>query len=75
MASRKVAVYVKCPYYRKEDGVKLCCEGIVEGTHINQIFPTKQARANFERRHCKSAWEKCPVAMLVSQRLEGKEGI
>lgn len=55
--------------------MKLCCEGIIEGTRVHHIFATKQARIDFERLHCKNMWKKCPIAILVEQKYRIKEGI
>ena len=49
MAKSKVSVYVKCPYYRREERQKICCEGVGKGSYIHLVFDSAQRTKDYEK--------------------------
>lgn len=57
------SVYVKCPFYRWEEGLKLCCSySDTADVRYIAVFTTKQKRIETERQLCKREWRQCPLA-------------
>lgn len=54
--------YVKCPFYKWEEGQKLRCEG------VSHVFDDKQMRREMERILCKRDWKRCPIAQILEQK-------
>lgn len=72
MANGREAVYVKCPYYRREDrkGHQIRCEGILEGTEQYQRFNSLDAMLRHKNGYCKRAYRECPVAAALDRKYE-----
>lgn len=64
----KVSVYVKCPYYHREEKQKIFCEGIQEGTSIHLAFDTGENLKEYERRFCKRCWGDCILAQMQNRK-------
>ena len=65
--------YVKCPFYKWEEGLKLCCcyeEGVT--VTYQSSFVTKQQRLEYEKRFCKRQWNTCPLAKAL---IEGENNV
>lgn len=66
--------YMLCPFYKWEEGIKLCCsyddggdygsdmDSVWKKIKHHSIFDTKQQRIEYERRYCKRRWKDCPLA-------------
>lgn len=73
MSTGKVAVYVKCPYYRREvrKERKIMCEGLTDGTDLYQRFPSLEAMQAHKKAFCnRQSYGSCPIA----KALNGKYG-
>ena len=70
MATKRAAVYVKCPFYHTEHGIKITCDGLVEGGYINLIYPTADSRVEYEAKYCKRNWKMCPLAKMLEKVYE-----
>lgn len=70
MAKSKVSVYVKCPYYKREQGQKICCEGVTEGSSIHLAFDANvhPGMKDYEKTFCKGDYNKCPIAQMLNRR-------
>lgn len=71
MSKAREAVYVKCPYYRREDrqGRKIQCEGLLEGTEQYQRFPSLEALKKQKMSFCnRKDFAKCPVADALDRK-------
>lgn len=68
--------YVKCPFYLRQDGTKIYCDGFEEGTYIHLSFKTTALMNFYKSRNCHSisGCKKCPIYTLAAKRYE-KEGI
>lgn len=62
MSNGKECIYVRCPYYRREDRklMQLKCEGMVEGTDLYQRFENLNSLLSHKERYCKSNFSRCP---------------
>lgn len=69
MAKSKVSVYVKCPYYKREQGQKIFCEGISDETSIHLAFDAnaKPGMKQYEKCYCKGDYNKCPIAQMLNR--------
>lgn len=68
MAKSAVSVYVKCPFYRREENQKIFCEGVQGGTSIHLAFAAPTDRKQYEKCYCKGRYRTCRIAGM----LEGK---
>ena len=64
--ARMEDTFVKCPYYLWEEGLVLCCE--LQGDLVSAPlhFRSKELRREYERKHCKKEWERCPLASALN---------
>ena len=72
--ARMEDTYVKCPYYRWEEDVTLCCECGGEDIRASLRFSTKEKRREYERNHCKRNWRGCPLASALTKWWEAGSG-
>lgn len=70
MAKSKVSVYVKCPYYRREERQKICCEGVGKGSYIHLVFDSAQRTKDYEKCFCKGDYNQCPLAKMLNRRYD-----
>ena len=71
--SNYMAKNVKCPYYVKEDGAKIHCEGVEEGTYIHQVFASPDMRRNYQTDICCDEYDTCPIAKMNDLKWEEDE--
>ena len=50
--AKRVARYVKCPFYRKHDESKIICEGISKNNTLHLAFQDQITRKRYMREHC-----------------------
>ncbi len=43
---------VKCPFYKKEDPIRIVCEGISAKSVCHNIFHTGKGKLNHKKRYC-----------------------
>ncbi len=72
MGASTAAKYVKCPYYRKHDTVRIVCEGIREGNTIHLVYATQDERKQYMKESCNSilGCRDCLVHMMLDQKYE-----
>lgn len=68
--SSYMAKNVKCPYYGKEDDVKIHCDGVEEGTFIHLVFASPSMRRNYQLDVCCDDYESCPIAEAHRRKWE-----
>ena len=67
--SKKVDKNVECPYYRKDDGQRLICEGITSDMEtVNLVFPDRKALLTYRRNKCSRCWKECAIKKLIDQK-------
>ena len=64
--------YVACPFYFKQEGRKLYCDGFAKGVYIHLSFKTNTVLERHKARHCHSigGCKKCPIYPLIEKRYE-----
>lgn len=67
MPMGKVDKNVNCPYYLKDEGIRLSCEGVKGATATNLVFPTKKLMMEYRRAHCIRCWKECPIAQALNK--------
>lgn len=74
MSEGKECIYVRCPYYRREDRkrIQIKCEGLVDGTHLYQRFGSVKSLLQHKERYCKSYFNRCPLAAALDRKYDFK---
>lgn len=68
MPESYMSKYVLCPFYRKEEKNKICCEGIEKDTSLNLIFLSVERRKDFEKRFCCADYRRCYISEMLSKK-------
>ena len=68
--SSYIAKYVLCPYYHKEEGPKICCEGVEDGTSVHLVFSSPRQRKEYQVEKCCKDYSKCRVAATLDRKWE-----
>lgn len=71
--SNYIAKDVRCPYYIKEDGSKIHCEGYEEGTYIHLVFPSPSSRRDYQIDVCCYDYNECPIADMLNKKWEEED--
>lgn len=71
--SSYIAKDVVCPYYKKEDGVKIACEGFDDDSSIHIIFLSAKKRRIYQLRRCCYDYKKCPIAKMNDEKWEARD--
>lgn len=74
MATNYIAMRVRCPFYKDDEGVKLKCEGAALGslsTHL--IFADSKRRREYMDSRCCGDFKSCPVAKEIYQKYGEKQ--
>jgi hypothetical protein len=65
---------VECPYYRKDDGLRLICEGITRDMEtINLVFPDRESLLYYRRNKCSRCWKECAIKKLIDKKWNYEE--
>lgn len=72
MGASTVAKYVKCPYFKKCDAIRIVCEGLIEGNTIHLVYESKTARKQHMKEACNDilGCRDCPIHMMLDQKYE-----
>lgn len=72
MGTSTAAKYVKCPYYKKHDAIRVVCEGIFETNTLHLVFLSAEDRKQWMGEQCDSilGCRDCPIHMLLDQKYE-----
>lgn len=71
MAKSIVSVYVRCPYYKREERkkqIKIVCEGTTEENSIHLMFESVDALKRNEDQLCKKDYNLCPIAQMLNRK-------
>lgn len=66
--SSYMAKDVRCPYYSKEEGVKIHCEGVEDGTYIHLVFASPDIRRDYQLKKCCSDYNNCLIAAMNNRK-------
>lgn len=73
--SSYMAKDVICPYYKKDEGVKVCCEGVgEESSSLYIVFPSPRKRIEYQRQKCCGDYNTCLVAAMNNRKYEEDNG-
>ncbi len=64
--------YVKCPFFSKQEGKKIYCEGFEDGIHIHLSFKDNSLLLRHRHYHCNSVsgCQTCPIYKVASEKYE-----
>lgn len=68
-----VSKYVVCPFYHKEDGVKILCEGFCEATtSLQSTFRCREDLRLHKKKYCEAmnGFKKCPLYPAINRQYE-----
>ncbi|MBP3555766.1 MAG: hypothetical protein J6K63_09000 [Clostridia bacterium] len=62
--------YVACPFYFKQEGRKIYCDGFEQGVRIHLSFGNKILMNKHKSQYCHSVkgCEKCPIYPVIEKR-------
>ena len=74
--SKYVSKYVVCPFYRRNDTNRICCEGVDKTNTINLVFESKEKTLEYERHFCNDilAHKDCLICRMLIDKWEAKDG-
>lgn len=66
--------YVSCPFYKKDEPVKIRCEGLEDDNRIILQFYTAQKKKTYMDQFCKSQadYKKCEICKMIEKKYEEK---
>lgn len=70
--SKYISKYVVCPFYRRNDTNRICCEGVSLGNTINVVFESKNDMLGYERFFCDNMdnHPKCLIYQMINSKYE-----
>ena len=70
--ARYESKYVVCPFYRRNDTNRICCEGVDDTNTLNLVFGSKPALLEYEKRYCNSIdnHKRCLLCQMLSSKWE-----
>lgn len=65
-------VYVKCPFFHKDDKSSIVCEGCEENSSVRQTFANKEKRQQWQKKYCNDTHSccNCPVYQIANEKYE-----
>lgn len=64
------SVYVVCPFYIKEDGRSITCEGITDKCNISLHFRSPRLKKQHHDIFCAHSYACCEVCRMLLQKYE-----
>lgn len=73
MANTSSAVNTVCPYYCRDHGKSITCEGLISGTLCTMRFASEQARRDWQATNCEmiNYYNCCPLAAALEEKYGG----
>ena len=68
--SQYVSKYVKCPYYRRHDINRICCEGTEDSNGINLVFNNPTDLKEYGETYCNDIhnYHNCWLCLMHDRR-------
>ena len=67
-------VYVKCPFYKYDDGRRrITCEGVIDDSSLALVFHNRKDYETQMTVFCCSHYPKCEIYRLLLQKYPDKE--
>lgn len=75
MANTASAANAICPFYQRESGKSLTCEGMIVGTVCTHRFRDEESRLKWQAMNCEmlNYWNCCPLAAALQKKYEEEE--
>ena len=70
MATNYESANVKCPFYKRNDTKKVCCEGLEEGSQIVVEYDSKNKFKEKIRKNCAENYKECEVYQMILQKYD-----
>ena len=72
--SQYVSKYVVCPFYRRNDTNRICCEGVSKENTLNIVFESKNDMLGYEKHYCDAMdrHKECLIYQMLSKKWEDK---
>lgn len=72
MTMGKESIFIRCPYYRREDRriLQLKCEGLLEDTELYHRFPGRSEMRQHRERYCMKDYRRCPLSQALDRKYE-----
>ena len=69
-----VVTDVVCPFYHRDDGLKVRCEGFCNTVTIQLSFKSKEQKQVHKHRHCMDfkGYPKCPLYPVINKQYESE---
>lgn len=67
---QKIDEYVKCPYYRYDEGQAVHCEGVEAGCGLRLGFAKWEQKHRYKAAFCRRGWPECRVAEMLNRKYE-----
>lgn len=75
--SQYVSKYAVCPYYRRHDDNRICCEGTDSRNTINLVFGDKNKQKEYGNTFCNSLknHQHCLICKALNTKYGGKDNV
>ena len=66
--------YVVCPFYRRNEVNRICCEGVEDNNSLNLVFGAHKDMVEYERLFCDDMifHKDCRIYQMLIQKWEEK---
>lgn len=68
---RHISNEVLCPFYRSEDGYRICCEGMDKLSSIHVVFRTPTDKKGYSAHYCCREYRRCGIARALYAKYGG----
>jgi hypothetical protein len=74
MAWHYQSKYIVCPFYRRTDTNRICCEGVDDENTINLVFGSQSRMLEYAKTYCESIenYQHCRICQMLNEKWEGK---
>ncbi len=62
--------YTTCPFYHKEVGARLVCEGISDGASTVTVFGNTLLKARHQSRYCRKDYGSCALCKALMSKYD-----
>ena len=63
---------VLCPFYIKDDSLKITCEGFVEDSYLTMRFPNKEEKRKQRKIFCEKNYHCCEIYRIMKSDKYGE---
>ena len=62
--------YVVCPFYRKSDSYRICCEGVDDNNTVNLIFSNSTKSKEYKQTFCYNIdnYKHCLICAMLNAK-------